>query len=416
MIGRTNSIGSKGLPTQDKTLTITQNGVYTILPDAGNVLSSATANVMVEEILNPEKKWLVRFFDYKGKVLRAERVNTGEDATAPEVFNTADLAFAGWNNTFTNIQADTDVGAIYTTITGETLLYITTTPVTGKNVPLNFYIRSVAPIGTVTINWGDGTSNDTRNTAGAHEVTHIYANHGSYVIRISCANGTYRLGGSTNNVGVFGSVTGTYQDILTKVHFGANVYAFFSQTFQNCRALRECVTATTEMANSDTAWGAILFRGCRSLLSFNIPTGTATTAIGSDMFRDCSSLKSVVMGNNVTSIGTNSFLGCASMEKLNVSRALQTIDMNGLNGCFGVNRYDFPSTLTTINTAGIINNYALCCLIFRSTTPPTMVAGALDGINRIAKIYVPDAQVATYKTATNWVAYADYIYPLSDIE
>jgi len=45
-----------------------------------------------------------------------------------------------------------------------------------------------------------------------------------------------------------------------------------------------------------------------------------------------------------------------------------------------------------------------------------MVAGALDGISRIAKIYVPDAQVATYKTATNWVAYADYIYPLSEIE
>ena len=415
MIGRTNSTIGTGKEEQAKALTITQNGVFTILPDEGKVLSSATANVMVEEILNPEKKWLVRFFDYKGKVLRAERVNTGEDATAPEVFNTADLAFAGWNNTFTNIQADTDVGAIYDTITGETLLYITTTPVTGKNVPLNFEIKSIPTVGTVTINWGDGTSNDTRNTAGLHEVSHNYTNYGNYVIKISCANGTYRLGGGAN-VGVFGSVTGTYPDILTKVHFGANVYTFSAFTFNNCRALRECVTATTEMANSDSAWGTTLFRGCRSLISFNIPTGTATTAIGSDMFRDCSSLKSVVMGNNVESIGNNSFFGCASMEKLNVSRALQTINVNGLNGCFGVNRYDFPSTLTTINAQGILNNYALCCLIFRSTTPPTMVAGALDGINRIAKIYVPDAQVATYKTATNWVAYADYIYPLSEIE
>ena len=29
------------------------------------------------------------------------------------------------------------------------------------------------------------------------------------------------------------------------------------------------------------------------------------------------------------------------------------------------------------------------------------------------KIYVPDASVNAYKTATNWNAHADYIYPLS---
>jgi hypothetical protein len=31
----------------------------------------------------------------------------------------------------------------------------------------------------------------------------------------------------------------------------------------------------------------------------------------------------------------------------------------------------------------------------------------------ITKIYVPDASVAAYKAATNWVSYANYIYPLS---
>lgn len=414
MIGRTNSIGSQGLPTQEKTLIITQNGNYNILPDAGFSLSKAVASVFVEEILNPEKKWLVRFFDYRGKLIRAERVNTGEDATAPDVQNTSVLQFAGWNNTFTNVQSDIDVGAIYTTITGETYLYITLTPETGKDVPLNF-TNNTTLLGTTTIQWGDGTPNSTSSIAYGQEIVHSYANFGSYVIKMSCVGGKYALGRDAN-IGVFGSVTGTYQDILTQVHFGDNIYAMLSSTFYNCRSLKVCVTTTDEMANSGDGWGVNIFRGCRGLQSFNIPQGTAITTVKNSMFRDCSALQVVTMGNNITQIDPNAFFGASSISKINIPRSLKTISANGINGLFGVTEYDFPSSLTTINAAGLINNYALCCIIFRSTTPPTLVAGALNGTSRTCKFYVPDASVTAYKTATNWTAYADKIYPLSEIE
>lgn len=404
-----------GLPTQEKTLIITQNGNYNILPDEGFSLSKAVASVYVEEVLNPEKKWLVRFFDYRGKLIRAERVNTGEDATAPDVQNTSVLQFAGWNNTFTNVQSDIDVGAIYTTITGETYLYITLTPETGKDVPLNF-ANNPTLLGTTTIEWGDGTPNSTSAIAGSQEIVHSYANFGSYVIKMSCVGGKYALGRTDiSSTGVFGSVTGTYQDILTQVHFGDNIYAMLAFTFNNCRSLK-CVTTTEEMANSVSASGVNIFRGCRGLQSFNIPQGTAITVIKNSMFRDCSALQVITMGNNITKIDPNAFFGASSISKINIPRSLQTIDVNGLNGLFGVTEYDFPDTLTTINATGIINNYALCCIIFRSPTPPTLVAGALNGTSRTCKFYVPDASVTTYKTATNWTAYADKIYPLSEIE
>ena len=55
-------------------------------------------------------------------------------------------------------------------------------------------------------------------------------------------------------------------------------------------------------------------------------------------------------------------------------------------------------------------------LISKNITPPTMEqSNGLVGVPDL-KIYVPDASLNDYKTATNWVAYADKIFPLSELE
>jgi hypothetical protein len=55
--------------------------------------------------------------------------------------------------------------------------------------------------------------------------------------------------------------------------------------------------------------------------------------------------------------------------------------------------------------------------VFNRTTPPTLAnTNAFSNINSICKIYVPDESVEVYKSATNWVTYADYIYPMSEME
>ncbi len=54
--------------------------------------------------------------------------------------------------------------------------------------------------------------------------------------------------------------------------------------------------------------------------------------------------------------------------------------------------------------------------MFNRTTPPTLGTSAFYNINSICKIYVPDASVTAYKSATNWNTYADYIYPISEME
>ena len=47
------------------------------------------------------------------------------------------------------------------------------------------------------------------------------------------------------------------------------------------------------------------------------------------------------------------------------------------------------------------------------TTPPLMQS-ALQGCSSIESIYVPDASVDAYKTATNWSEFASKIKPLSE--
>jgi hypothetical protein len=55
-------------------------------------------------------------------------------------------------------------------------------------------------------------------------------------------------------------------------------------------------------------------------------------------------------------------------------------------------------------------------IIFEPVTPPAVTANLFPSIKKFGKIYVPDASVAAYKAATNWVSYADYIYPVSDLD
>ena len=49
-----------------------------------------------------------------------------------------------------------------------------------------------------------------------------------------------------------------------------------------------------------------------------------------------------------------------------------------------------------------------------TSTPPSLASNTFNSLSPVSRIYVPDASVDAYKTATNWITYASYIYPISD--
>ena len=72
-----------------------------------------------------------------------------------------------------------------------------------------------------------------------------------------------------------------------------------------------------------------------------------------------------------------------------------------------------PSTLTSMGKATFLRCTALRWVVCPCTTPPTIESNSF--LNTTCTIYVPDASVNTYKTATNWVSLASRIKPISEM-
>ena len=470
----------------------------------------------IGEIETREGDLLVRFIDYDGTILKEQRVNSGEDATAPTVPTHDNLTFQGWNAVFTSVTRSIDVVAIYITTDGKTYLYVTVTPSTGLSPIL--YLNK-ATTDELTVNWGDGKTS-TSSASGSINLTNTYAAKGDYVITITCA-GSYGLGDVTSSNPTFG--TTNYKYILTDVMIGNNVTSIGLYAFTDCYSLASisiptgvtsirdyafngcyslasisiptgvtsiganaftgCYSlASISIPTGVTSIGANAFNGCYSLTSISIPTGvtsiglyaftgcyslasisiptgvtsigdyaftscyslasisipTGVTSIGLYAFYNCYSLASISIPTGVTSIGDYAFYGCYSLASISIPTGVTSIGANAFNGCYSLASISIPTGVTSIGANAFRNCYSLTSISIPAgvtsiglyafygcyslvdyqilaTTPTTLSnTNAFGGINLITKIYVPDASVSAYKAATNWITYANYIYPISE--
>lgn len=139
----------------------------------------------------------VRFIDIDGTVLKTQYVDAGQNATPPDNPNrTADgLTFQGWlsGDSATNIQRDSDIGAIYNTTDGKTHIYLRydNNP---RRFILNIYKNDTS---TLTVDWGNGTSWTT--SASGDIATPYSPSYNGYAtptikIWISSGSGRYSLG------------------------------------------------------------------------------------------------------------------------------------------------------------------------------------------------------------------------------
>ena len=87
---------------------------------------------------------------------------------------------------------------------------------------------------------------------------------------------------------------------------------------------------------------------------------------------------------------------------------------NGNTAIESFDELDYFTGVTSISSNAFNGCANLQKLIFRYAIPPTLGASAFA--NTSFPIYVPDASLEAYKTATNWKQYADRIHPLSEIE
>lgn len=118
----------------------------------------------------------------------------------------------------------------------------------------------------------------------------------------------------------------------------------------------------------------------------------ADNAVPVYFIKQLSTVKEVVVGNDITSIGYEAILGCGSLTSATIGSGVTLIN----NGVF----YDCTAlTSVTVNNDGIL-----------SQNIPTLGSMAFDNTNN-CPIYVPASAVDTYKasTSTGWSTYANRI-------
>ena len=194
---------------------------------------------------------------------------------------------------------------------------------------------------------------------------------------------------------------------LANVTIPNTVTIIENSAFDNCKGL----TSIT-IPNSVTTIGVQAFRTCILLQEVIIPS--SVTSLGNYAFSNCTRITNVTIPNSVITIGHQAFSYCASLTEIEFPDSVTTLGEYCVAQCPGLTKITIGTGISTIGN-GFGNSANINLIIVKATTPPTI--GSLFVTSHFnGHIYVPDASVNDYKTASNWSAYASYIYPLSEYQ
>lgn len=222
----------------------------------------------------------ITFIDYDGTLVTKWAIADLADKTElPTPPSHDGLTFQEWNWTLEDIKALTQemvVGALYVTDDGKTRLYIHLED--GRTSPM----LGCCPNGTVTVDWGDGTTPDTLTGISTSTVkwtpTHAYAAAGDYVVTLQ-VEGAVGFADSPNGSCLLRYSSGSnarnrvYQNAIQKVEIGSGVTSIGNNAFQSCYSL-----ASITIPDGVTSIGAFAFDACYGMKYYDFTALTAVPA------------------------------------------------------------------------------------------------------------------------------------------
>ena len=376
----------------------------------------------------------INFYDYDGTCVAAWSLAELAGKTAlPDYPSHDGLTCQGWNWTLADLKAENakmNVGAMYITTDGKTRIYITLQE--GRTSPM----LGICPNGTVTVDWGDGTTPDTLTGTSLTTVqwtpTHSYAAPGDYVITLT-VDGTVGIVGTSSGGKLLCYSSGSdnrnkaYRNAIQRVFFGSGVASIDAYAFYYCysltqitlpnsvisigaSALDNCYSLTQiTIPRSVTSIGASAFYYCYRLAQVTLPY--SVTRIGDYAFYNCYSLASITIPRSVTSIGTHAFKTCCKLASITIPSGVTSIGLNAFYACYSLTQITLPNSVTSIGASAFYNCYGMVFYDFTACTAvPTLEnANAFNGIPADCEIRVPAALLDEWKAATNWATYANQI-------
>lgn len=388
----------------------------------------------------PPKESDINFWDYDGTLLYSWTLAELTTKTElPPLPSHDGLICQGWNWTLQDIKdagRELDIGALYITDDGKTRIYVDVDTETWDDFVLNYW---QSPRNATTVDWGDGTTPETKNAESYIEHRHVYASSGSYVITMSVKEGaTMILGRDGRMLIATGETDSGRCAMLRRVEVGARAVSTEPQCFRNCSRLESISLPQTTKVYTSRA-----FEQCTQL----------RVLIAADMeeirqtFYNCINLRAIATQKGTTQINNYAIANTAvrqinfDMTAAYQTQALERVHIKAVNGqvgdfsaCRSLLAVTIPADATTFVAAAFSGDNALrrvTCLgdiasipaqVFQRCYPlrfvdlthctavPTLAnVNAFDQTHAQLEIRVPASLADAWKAATNWSTLADHI-------
>lgn len=390
----------------------------------------------------PPKESDINFWDYDGTLLYSWTLaELAIKTELPPLPSHDGLVCQGWNWTLQDIKdagRELDIGALYITDDGKTRLYVDVDTETWDDFVLNYWQSNA---NTTTVDWGDGTTPETKNASSWIEHRHVYASSGSYVITMSVKEGkTMRLGNGTNGRMLIanGETDSGRCAMLAKVEIGERVTRVTERAFFGAARLKSVAVPS-----------GVLFEPLRTFeQAANIRAVTAAFSSAIiQTFYNCVNLRAIATPKGTTQ-SDDRYITNTAVRRVNFdmtaaaqAQALERVHIKAANGkvgdfsaCRALLAVTTPADATTFVATAFRSDYALrrvTCLgniasipaqVFQRCYPlrfvdfthctavPTLAnVNAFDQTHAQLEIRVPASLVAAWKAATNWSSLADHI-------
>jgi len=228
----------------------------------------------------------------------------------------------------------------------------------------------------------------------------------------------------------------------------------FAMMFRYCCSLQSLNIKNWNTAKVTSL--AYLFCGCGNLASIDLTNwDTKLVTTMTYMFYHCENLETITIGTNflpnaltsmaymfqyATKLKTHPLSGktwacsglttytffcqyCYMLEEMDMSgwdlSGITTVNNcnSAFSTCVNLRKLVLPSSTKALHSLYFDNCYNLETIIVYATTPPTfaVTTATLNKIHPNYKIYVPDASVNTYKSASGWTNASSHIFSINDL-
>lgn len=276
-------------------------------------------------------------------------------------------------------------------------------------------ILGVCPNGTVTVDWGDGTTPDILTGSSTYLVkwtpTHNYAAAGDYVITLTVDGvmGFYGMTGSLSGAGILNYSSdqdrrnNVYRCAIKKIEIGNSVPETGQYAFYNCHSL-----SSIKISDGVNKISGGAFTYCYALSSV---VGAKSTQLGSYAFRSCYSLSSIIIPDGVTRLPDMLFYECYSLSSVTIPESVTYIAPQAFQKCYSLSSVEIPSSLTSVESQLFEDCYGLRYVDFTKHTsvPSLRATSAFKNIPKDCEIRVPAALYDQWIAATNWSSIASNI-------